>query len=66
MKKANENGYCVIRIFQMDVYNDKNDWKEKLQKAINMKYEFPQNIYISSENHYDIYIKKMSKIKLED
>jgi hypothetical protein len=66
MKKANENGYSIIRIFQMDVFNDKNDWKEKLQKAIDMKYEFPQNIYITSGDHYDIYIEKMNKIKIEN
>ena len=62
MKKANENGYTVIRIFQLDVYRNKNDWQIKLQKAIDTNYDLPQIIYIGNEDLYKIYIEKMSKI----
>lgn len=34
MKVANDNGYSVIRIYQPDVREDKNDWEKKLKKAI--------------------------------
>jgi len=36
MKCANENGYSVIRILQGDVFSNKNNWDEKLDKAINV------------------------------
>lgn len=31
---ASENNYSMIRIFQSDVWNDKNDWKGKLLESI--------------------------------
>lgn len=54
---ANKNGFSIIRIWQMDVYNDKNDWKNKLIDSINkIIYEKKiQNIYLSSGNHYEIF-----------
>lgn len=45
MKLANDNGYSVIRIFQEDVWFDKNDWKTKLIDAIK-KYDIVSNIFI--------------------
>ncbi len=45
MKCANENGYSVIRIYQEDVWNEKNNWGDKLKNAIK-KYDIPKNIYI--------------------
>ena len=54
MKLANENGYSVIRIFQVDVWNDKNDWENNLNKAIK-KYNNPTNIFIGKT--YDQYKK---------
>jgi hypothetical protein len=30
MKCANENGYYVIRLLHLDVYNNKNNWNENL------------------------------------
>lgn len=62
MNKANENGYSVIRVYQMDVYRDENNWKIKLEKAINTNYESPQNIYINNKDIYNIYIEKMNLI----
>lgn len=45
MKLANKHGYSVIRIYQLDVWKDKNDWKTKLTDAIK-KYPKPTNIFI--------------------
>jgi len=33
--KAKNNGYSMIRVLQEDVWNDKNDWKEKLTEELN-------------------------------
>jgi hypothetical protein len=52
MKKANENGYSVIRLLQEDVWNNKNNWEEKLLEAIK-KYDTPTNIFICSNNEYE-------------
>lgn len=46
MKKANENGFSVIRIFQEEIYFNKNEWEKKVLNAIK-KYEKPNNIYLS-------------------
>ena len=51
MDCANGEGYSIIRIFQEDVWKDKNNWKIKLQAAIRM-YDSPTNICIG-----DIYKK---------
>lgn len=45
MKLANEHNYSVIRIYQEDVWQDKNKWQKKLQKVIK-KYDNPINIFI--------------------
>lgn len=36
MKLAINNNYSVIRISQIDVFNDKNDWQNKLKDAIKL------------------------------
>lgn len=61
MKKANENGYNVIRILQKDVYQDKNDWMLNLTSAIDLsnKNVTPQNVYISNEKHYNKHMEDM-------
>ena len=51
MDCANKNGYTVIRIYQMDVYKDKNNWLVKLTEAIKL-YKEPTRIFISSGDHY--------------
>jgi hypothetical protein len=45
MDCANKNGYSVIRIYQEDVWNNKNNWEENLKDAIK-KYDIPINVYI--------------------
>ena len=55
MDRANENGYTVIRIYQMDVFKDKNNWWVKLTDAIK-NYEIPTRLFISSGDHYDNHI----------
>ena len=47
MDIANKNGYSVIRIFQVDVWEDKNNWKETLTNAIK-KYDEVTNIFIGN------------------
>lgn len=49
---ALENGYTVIRIFQLDVWHNKNNWEYELLKSIK-KYNNPKCIFISSSNNYD-------------
>jgi len=57
MKKAKENGYSVIRILQMDVYLDKNNWQEKLSQFIKL-YDIPTIIYIDNDkNNYESHKK---------
>jgi len=56
MKMANNNGYTVIRILQDDVWNDKNNWKNKLVEAIK-KYDEPTYIFIEEGSKYDCYLE---------
>ncbi|AYV83383.1 MAG: restriction endonuclease [Hyperionvirus sp.] len=51
MECAKKNGYSVIRLFQKDVLEEKNDWDIKLKNSIK-KYAIPTIIYIG-----DIYEK---------
>lgn len=57
MKKANENGYSVIRILQIDVYRDKYDWcKEIIENIEKIVAENKvQNIFMCKKNEYDCY-----------
>jgi very-short-patch-repair endonuclease len=48
MKCANFHGYSVIRIFQEDVWKDKNNWDINLLDCIK-KYDVPVNIYIGNK-----------------
>jgi hypothetical protein len=57
MKLANERNYSVIRIYQPDIWHDKNNWQKKLKKVIK-QYDDAINIYIG-----DIYLLH-SKYKL--
>lgn len=61
MQQALEHGYSIIRIYQVDVYQDLNDWQNKLYKAINNTYKSPQVVYIASTNCYNVYVDKMAK-----
>jgi len=53
MKKANENGYSVIRLLQKDVWDNKHNWKKKLLKTIK-KYDTPTNVFICINNEYEV------------
>lgn len=57
MKLAQKQGYSMIRIFQEDVWNDKNNWENKLMDVIEKCTE-PTNILIgkiySSHPAYDM------------
>ena len=52
MKKANENGYYVVRILQEDVYHDRNNWQENLLKGIQTAIREKRNVYIHTRNDY--------------
>ena len=63
MKLANENGITVIRIYQPDVWNDKNNWKSQLLDSIKI-YIRSGNIFIG--DIYDqCYDKEFSMIPIE-
>uniref|UniRef100_A0A6C0CBG3 Uncharacterized protein n=1 Tax=viral metagenome TaxID=1070528 RepID=A0A6C0CBG3_9ZZZZ len=51
MKQANFHGYSVIRIFQEDVWGNKNNWEMNLLDCIK-KYDIPVNIYIGNKYTY--------------
>ena len=56
-KCANENSYSVIRIIQEDVWNDKYDWLNELNKSIIkiINEQCIQNIYICRNNEYKLF-----------
>ena len=53
MKKAQEHGYSVIRLYQQSVWKDLYDWKKFLLKAINFlkDIEFPTIIVSPDDKH---------------
>ena len=57
MACANGAGFSVIRIYQPDVWHKNYDVTELLT-AINQirKDKIVQNVFISSGNHYDIFL----------
>jgi very-short-patch-repair endonuclease len=61
MSKALENGISIIRLLQDDVWNDKNDWNNKLKNAIKI-YEIPEVIYLSDNKIYELHQDDMKKL----
>jgi very-short-patch-repair endonuclease len=59
MKSANENGYSMVRINQEDVWNNRNDWQNKLKDSIK-KYNTPKNIFIGEIYNSTIKFKEFS------
>jgi very-short-patch-repair endonuclease len=57
IKKAIKNDYTVIRLLQDDVWNDKYNWKKKLNKYIHI-YDVSQCIYLSEGNEYKCFEEK--------
>jgi very-short-patch-repair endonuclease len=57
MKKANENGFSVIRLIQLDVLIDSYDWLNELKENIKQieSSDKVQNIFMCKKNEYDIY-----------
>jgi very-short-patch-repair endonuclease len=57
MNCANENGFSIIRLLQIDISKDKYDWLNEIQisilKIINEK--TVQNIFICKNNEYKIF-----------
>lgn len=60
MKKALEKKYTIIRIIREDIYYNKNNWKEKLDKIL-IKYTEPTIFYIGCEEKYKKYIEFSNK-----
>ncbi len=52
MKKANTNGYTVIRVIQMDVYFNKNNWDTKLKDVIK-QYDNPTCVFIDTNPKFN-------------
>lgn len=62
---ANENGYRVIRLLQMDVHQDKNNWEELLFEAIGrVERGEVLNQYISNTDIYKKHIEDLELLKL--
>ncbi len=57
MECANNNGYSVVRIYQMDIFNNKYDWVSELVQSIESIKEnnCVENHFIASTNVYDIF-----------
>jgi very-short-patch-repair endonuclease len=57
MRMANQNGFSVIRLIQLDVLIDTYDWLKELQDNINIIESSGkvQNIFICKNNEYDVY-----------
>ena len=47
---AISNGYTLIRLLQKDVWNDINNWKEKLQKELKVR-EIPSLIFLCNHSY---------------
>lgn len=57
MKCANENGYSIIRIYQPDVWHKNYKVDELVSVIEKIKQDhIVQNAYISTGNHYDIFL----------
>lgn len=65
MECANNQGYSIIRIFQKDVWKDKNNWKIKLIEAI-QNYTVPTNIYIGDIYKKVCFICENDVVSVED
>jgi hypothetical protein len=57
MKRANDNGYSVIRILQEDVFYDTYQWLEELKTNIEklVSENKVQNIFMCKDNEYNIF-----------
>ena len=51
MKKALENGCCIIRILQEDVYYDRKECQQKLEYAIDI-IGYNEIIYLDNNKNY--------------
>lgn len=61
-KKAIENGYSIIRILQEDIFDDKNDWENKLKKYLH-SYDKLNCIFINNKDEYDKMREGMEEIR---
>lgn len=54
MEQAFKNGYSMIRIKQEDVFKDKYNWQEELEKNINLiiNSNKVQNIFMAKDSTY--------------
>jgi very-short-patch-repair endonuclease len=59
MDKAIKNSYSIIRLLQQDIWNDTNNWKEKL-KEILIKHTKPSIFYIGCQDKYKDHIEYIS------
>jgi very-short-patch-repair endonuclease len=58
IKKCIEHGLTVIRLLQDDVWYDKNNWEESLQRELIVR-KLPLIVYLSQNHEYEVYIDEM-------
>ena len=54
MQCANLHGYTVVRILQLDVWHNRNNWKTNLEEVL-IQYNVPQRVFISDGDEYECY-----------
>lgn len=63
MKLANDHNYSVTRLLQVDVYQDKSNWKESLISAIDESSDnVIANKYIATDDIYDKHIYDLEQL----
>ena len=56
-------GYSIIHINQLDIWNDSYDWKKILQTEIErLEISTPECCFISSNTIYDMHLSKINTI----
>ncbi len=63
MKCANENGYNIVRISQIMVYENKVDWKKLLLEQIIRAHKQHINIFLSIGPIYKNHIEELRRLK---
>jgi very-short-patch-repair endonuclease len=63
MQRANENNISVIRVYQIDIFQNKDKWMDKNIKELLAKREKPENHYVAIEKRINLYDKHKELMK---
>ena len=63
MNKCLEHGISMIRLAQLDVFQDKNNWKVRLHEHLKL-YDIPRIIALARNNEYDVFIDKVPNLTI--